>query len=540
MESSQTHLLSLLAGLVRGAERREAARTIAQEMGAEDLIIFIPDHAISLLLPAPGFPQTFPDFTEWHEFLISCQGQPAQRGRLCLGESGELGDVLGVGGSDGSVAVLIGGSPQPDNCLSLAALLPLLTAVFNGERIAKNAESHAVMARQMAEQSRLLAGSVDRARAALRSALADAQKANHAKDRFLASLSHELRTPLTPVLLAASALREDESLPREVHQQLAMMQQNLELEVRLIDDLLDLTRIVNGKLLLQSGDCNVHLLLEHTLEILRAEITDKKISLRVAKEASKPWVRGDAARLQQVFWNLLKNAVKFTPTGGSIAVETCHQAGRIQIIVSDSGRGIARDLLPAIFKPFEQGDLKGEHLFGGLGLGLAISKAVVDMHQGLLTVQSAGKGCGATFTVDLESIETPDHVTDDDKQPHGTNTSAALRLLLVEDHPASLHVLNLMLCRSGHQVTTANSVSTASLAARDQTFDAVISDVGLPDGTGHDLMRHLRSEYGLKGIALTGYGTEDDLRNSADAGFVAHLTKPVSIARLREALHAHF
>ncbi|MDB6006543.1 MAG: hypothetical protein JWR15_3530 [Prosthecobacter sp.] len=540
MEASQTHLLSLLAGLVRGSERREAARTIAQEMGAEDLIIFIPDDAISLLLPAPGFPQTYPDFTVWHEFLTSCQDQPAQRGRLCLGESAEWVDVLGVGGPDGSVAVLVGGSPQPDNCMSLAALLPLLTAVFNGERIARNADSHAEMARQTAEQSRLLAGSVDRARAALRSALADAQKANHAKDRFLASLSHELRTPLTPVLLAASALREDESLPKEVHQQLEMMQQNLELEVRLIDDLLDLTRIVNGKLLLHSGDCNVHLLLEHTLEILRAEITDKKISLRVAKEASKPWVRGDAARLQQVFWNLLKNAVKFTPSGGSITVETCHRADRIQIIVSDSGRGIAPELLPAIFKPFEQGDLKGEHLFGGLGLGLAISKAVVDMHQGLLTVQSAGKGRGATFTVDLESIEAPDPVTEGDKHPHGTKTSAALRLLLVEDHAASLHVLNLMLCRSGHQVTTANSVTTASLAARDQTFDAVISDVGLPDGTGHDLMRHLRSEYGLKGIALTGYGTEDDLRHSADAGFVAHLTKPVSIARLREALHAHF
>lgn len=540
MEPSQTHLLSLMAGLVRESERRAAAKTIAQELGAKDLTIFIPDDVIGLLLPASGFPQTYPEFNIWHEFLASCQGQPPRHGRLRVGAGAELVDVLGISGPDGSVAVLMGGSPQEGHCLPLAALLPLLTAVFNGERLAKHADTHAEMARQTAEQSRVLAGAVDRARAALRSALADAQKANHAKDRFLASLSHELRTPLTPVLMAASALREDDSLPPSVRQQLGMMQQNLELEVRLIDDLLDLTRIVNGKLHLQKGGCNVHRLLDHTLEILRAEITDKKISLRVAKEASAPWVRGDAARLQQVFWNLLKNAVKFTPAGGSIAVETRNQAGGIQIIVSDSGRGIAPELLPAIFKPFEQGDLNGEHLFGGLGLGLAISKAVVDMHQGLLSVKSEGKGRGATFTVELESVVAPDPATDANKPPHAEKAPTSLRLLLVEDHPATLRALNLMLCRSGHQVTTASSVTSASLVARSQKFDAVISDVGLPDGTGHELMRHLRAEYCLKGIALTGYGMEEDLRRSAEAGFVAHLTKPVSIARLREALHAHF
>ncbi|RYD33157.1 MAG: hybrid sensor histidine kinase/response regulator, partial [Verrucomicrobiaceae bacterium] len=250
-----------------------------------------------------------------------------------------------------------------------------------------------------------------RQRDALRRTAEEAQAASRAKDNFLAALSHELRTPLTPVLMSAAALQEDDRLPSDVLEQLAMMERNIALEARLIDDLLDLTRIVKGKLGIDPVVSDIHRLLIQTGEIVSSEALDKKVRIGMVLESPCHHTMADPARLQQVFWNLLKNAVKFTPAGGTVTVitRTDHDTGKVVISVEDTGIGIAPESLPVIFNAFEQGGAD-PHRFGGLGLGLAISKAIVELHRGTITAHSEGHGRGAVFTLSLNPAPQTDQL----------------------------------------------------------------------------------------------------------------------------------
>ena len=336
-----------------------------------------------------------------------------------------------------------------------------------------------------------------RSELALRTAKSDAEAASRAKDDFLAALSHELRTPLTPVLMAVSDLCDDPALPANLHKTLCMMQRNIALEARLIDDLLDLTRIANGKLELRAQDCEVHSLLSLALEIVRDEAQTKGVGLGVDLAAMRTHFLGDPARVQQVFWNLLKNAVKFTPPGGQVSIRSRDEGDHLVIEISDTGLGLAPENLERVFNPFEQAGLTNNANFGGLGLGLAIAKAIVEMHGGTIQARSDGPGRGATFRVVLRAAERPLGVAravSPKIAPISQGQAAlpgepkTLRLLLVEDHDATLQVLTRLLTRAGHQVTTAGSVAAAREAAEQTRFDLVISDIGLPDGTGIELM----------------------------------------------------
>lgn len=356
--------------------------------------------------------------------------------------------------------------------------------------------------------------------------------ASRAKDDFLAALSHELRTPLTPVLMTAEALQEDPDLPQDVREQLAMIFRNITLEARLIDDLLDITRISRGTLHVAPVTADVHALLDHTDEIIRADALIKDVGILFELTATQRHALVDPTRMQQVFWNVLKNAVKFSPAGGSITVSTHNDhGGRIVVSFKDDGIGIDAAALPHIFKAFEQGDIAGQHRYGGLGLGLAISHAIMEAHGGSIQAESAGVGQGTTFTVVLDTTEEPARV--DQAHPPQAAESRALRLLTVDDHEPTRNVLVKLLTRSGHHVVSASTVEEALAAAAAQRFDVVISDLGLPDGSGMDLMREIKRLYQCHGIALSGYGMEEDLRQSQEAGFSAHLVKPVDYAQLR-------
>ncbi len=363
-----------------------------------------------------------------------------------------------------------------------------------------------------------------------------AETASRAKDEFIAALSHELRTPLTPVLMNAASLRENEDLPVEVREQMAMMERNLRLEARLIDDLLDLTRLARGKLPLQRERCEVHSLIFHAVEMVRLEAEAKGVTIQVKGRARRSGLVGDPARLQQVFWNLLNNAVKFTPAGGGISVSTRDDATNHQLAieVSDTGIGFAAEETNHIFKPFEQ----GPHRFGGLGLGLAIVRAVVEMHGGVVHAASGGRGQGATFTVELpDATEPPAGIIATEPAAPQNGETMPMRLLVVEDHAPTLEVLVRLLTRDGHRVISASTVTQALILAEQDEFDTLVSDLGLPDGNGMELMQKLRArEPGLRGIALSGYGTEEDQRRSREAGFSRHLIKPVDIDQLRNAL----
>ena len=359
--------------------------------------------------------------------------------------------------------------------------------------------------------------------------LAEKARSNLAKDQFLAMLSHELRTPLTPVLASALALENEPALPEGVHESLQMIRRNVELEARLIDDLLDLTRIDRGKVQLNFEVVDAHTLLQNALEICQPEIDRKHLMHSLNLEARRVYLQADPARLQQIFWNLINNAVKFTPSEGRISISTSNDShGQLHVQIADSGLGIEPESLPKIFDAFEQG---GRTQLGGLGLGLAISKALVEAHKGTIAAQSAGRDKGSTFTLVFPTCEKVAAQIAPAVSPKESKHKA-MRILLVEDHEDTNRSLTNLLRRRGYQVQSAlNFHSALDLSAREQ-FDVLISDLGLPDGSGIDLMQTLQSKRPVIGIALTGFGMEDDIRKGREAGFRYHLVKPIDLNKL--------
>jgi CheY-like chemotaxis protein len=366
-------------------------------------------------------------------------------------------------------------------------------------------------------------------------AKAAAEEASRAKDQFLAVLSHELRTPLTPVLMSTTAMEMTPGLPPQLREDLAMIRRNITLETQLIDDLLDLSRVMNGKMALHKSDLDVHRLVREVVEMVASEAAARLIEVKLDLRAQHDRVHADSARLHQVIWNLLKNAIKFTPERGNITISTRNVDQRLVIEVKDSGIGIDPEILPSIFKAFEQGEARR---FGGLGLGLAISKTVVDMHDGRLSACSDGRGKGSCFTVELATVKRairPAQTPDAD--PGADDENRPLRILLVDDHADTLKVMRRILERSGHAVTPASNVAEARTAAALSNIDLLISDIGLPDGTGLDVIASVRQHHPhVPAIAMTGFGMEQDIRNSEDAGFSTHLTKPVDINSLESTI----
>jgi two-component system CheB/CheR fusion protein len=277
----------------------------------------------------------------------------------------------------------------------------------------------------------------------------------------------------------------------------------------------------------------------------------KRLAVRLEAGAAHHHVRGDAARLSQIFWNLLKNAVKFTPAGGEVVIRTANpSAGAVAVSVSDTGVGIGPDVLPHVFNAFEQGGAAVTRKFGGLGLGLAISRALAELHGGRIEAHSAGPGHGATFTLTMPTLAASpaERVADATAAVAEHARAAAVcatlsrggrRILLVEDHEQTAKALRRLLTNLGYDVQWRASVSDALDAAGRGAFDLVLSDIGLPDGSGLELMRELRARHGLRGIALSGYGMEQDLASSAAAGFLEHLVKPVSRDLLGAAIRRH-
>ncbi len=383
--------------------------------------------------------------------------------------------------------------------------------------------------------AKLLQEQNERLLASERAAREEAERASEAKSEFLATLSHELRTPLTPVLLTVSLMEADPQLPDFLREDVAAIRRNVELESRLISDLLDLTRIVKGKLQLDMQNVDLHLVIRSAIDICRHEASTKLV---VKLAARRHTVRGDSTRLHQIFWNLLNNAIKFTGLGGAITVRTVDLPdGRIRVDVSDTGAGIDSDVLPKLFTAFEQGDIRTGRQQAGLGLGLAISRKLAEMHGGTIEASSAGRQQGSTFTVELPAT---DLITSEQSPLRPARHDVARRplsVLLVEDHEPTLAILARLLRQLGHRVTKTSSVSSAIAAASEDGFDLIISDLGLPDGSGLDIMRALRDRYADRAIALTGYGAETDIAASREAGFAEHLVKPIDMTALEDAMH---
>ena len=394
------------------------------------------------------------------------------------------------------------------------------------------------VARDVTEQRRV--------RRELQAAKDAAEQANRAKDQFLSVLSHELRTPLTPVLAAVSflAARPDVS-GEELREQLDVIRRNVEIEARLVDDLLDVTTIARGKVRLHFEVADAHDAVRHTIATYRAELDAKRLAVTLSLGAAEHHVWADAGRLQQVLMNLTSNAIKFTPPSGSIEFRTASERGRLRLEVSDSGVGIEPEVLPRMFNAFEQGEQTIARRFGGLGLGLAIVRSLVEMHQGTVTASSSGTDRGATFTIDLPTVPPEPARTANgaagaaavgDALVAGSAPGKKPRILLVEDHADTREVLARLLKATGCGVTAVGSVRDALEVIDRESFDLLVSDIGLPDGTGLEVMRHAKSRHNLKGIALSGFGQDEDRVRSSEAGFETHLTKPVNFQTLKDVI----
>jgi signal transduction histidine kinase len=385
---------------------------------------------------------------------------------------------------------------------------------------------------------------------ALRASEAAALAASQAKDDFIARLSHELRTPLNPVLLVASEAANDSALPPPVRADFELIAQNVILEARLIDDLLDLTRITQGKLALDKTPVDVHAALHYALGTIREQLQQKNLSLTTNFKAERHTILGDNVRLKQVFWNILNNAVKFSSQEGRIHVETALLGGRDRVAVSitDNGIGMTSEEIARIFEAFSQGDhaMPGSaQKYGGLGLGLSISRKLVELHDGAISATSPGHNQGTTFVVELPLLlsEKLNGTPVSCEETRSTQTSQPIqaeermkRILLVEDHLSTRQALTGLLTRRRYEVVGAGCLSEARALLKKERFDILISDIGLPDGSGNELMTELRVGPGLVGIVLTGYGMSNDVARSLTAGFIAHITKPVSAADLDRAL----
>jgi PAS domain S-box-containing protein len=368
---------------------------------------------------------------------------------------------------------------------------------------------------------------------ALLAAKEEADRANRAKDRFLAVLSHELRTPLAPITTAVHILERFARIDDRHRDLLPMIRRNVALEARLIDDLLDLTAITSGKVSLQRERVDLHDLARAVVAMVQDAVQEKRIRIDLEFAAAQPFVDADQARMQQVLWNIIRNAIKFTPAEGRIVLRTANRDGLFTLECTDSGIGIAAEALPRIFKPFEQADEEVSRSYGGLGLGLAIAHGLMVQHGGEIRAGSGGRGSGATFTISLPALA---------EEPAAVAAPAAAapadsdrkRVLLVEDNEDAAMALSMCLEAYGYVVEHVATCADALRVANAETFDAVLTDLGLPDGSGIDIGRALSKSVPV--LALSGYGQETDRQRSAAAGFAAHLVKPADPAEVHAAL----
>ena len=374
----------------------------------------------------------------------------------------------------------------------------------------------------------------NRAQAAIEQQKDAVEAANRTKDNFLAMLSHELRTPLTPVMAALDTLEADGLRSNESKNSLAMIRRNVELESQLIDDLLDLTRIAKDKLQLRFGPLDAHEVINNVVEICQPEAQARNLKLHLNLRGGAHHISGDAAKYQQIVWNLLKNAIKFTADSGEITISSSNPEPQLlAIAVHDTGIGIEPEIMNRIFDPFEQGERAFQRRYGGLGLGLAISKSLAQAHGGTLIARSEGRDRGSTFILTMKTVPAPPRIV---RLTSPVAESRPLRILLVDDHQDTCIALERLLVRRGHLVAAAHTVRSAMEAAARNSFDLLISDIALPDGTGTELMTYLRAISGIPGIAISGFGMNGDIEKSIDAGFAEHLVKPVKMENLEAAI----
>jgi PAS domain S-box-containing protein len=377
------------------------------------------------------------------------------------------------------------------------------------------------------------------------------QEANRIKDEFLATLSHELRTPLSSILGWAMLLRSNNYPPEQIEKAVETIERNARSQKQIVEDVLDVSRIITGKLRMKVGAVNLKTIVEAAIETIRPSADAKNISINLTEVSVVPDISGDVNRLQQVMWNLLSNAVKFTPKGGRVEISLDSGRSNVEITVSDTGKGISRDFLPFVFDRFRQADGSRTRTAGGLGLGLAIVQYIVELHGGEVKAESAGEGAGAVFTLSLPVLPLVgggSRISPDGRKASTEPVQAAeenhlddLNILVVEDDADSRTMIVVLLEQSGAIVTAVASAREGLEVLETEKPDIIISDIGLPEEDGYEFMRKYRTlappdENFVPAIAFTAYAAKEDRRESLEAGYQMHLAKPIEPDELIRAI----
>ena len=547
---SDQSTVRLMAAMAAPAERFAAAQRVAAQIGASTLLMFVEDAAVDAYLPARGFPQTLAG-AGWREFLGHARTAGIYRGQLSYPAAGQLVNAVAFT-SDGVMVVAIGGELAPGSAETLQSVMPFIAGCLRGEYQAMVAKGELQAARDHAMHAEALAHALDAARGeversvrslerqarATEEARTRAEEATRAKDEFLAMLGHELRNPLTPIVTALHLLRIKQGPSRE----LDIIDRQVGSLSRLVEDLLDVSRITSGKVDLRKEHVEFAEIAARAIELSSPGLEKKSQRLSVTIASSGLVIHGDPSRLAQVFGNLLTNAAKFSDAGTEITFAAEREGANIRVRVQDHGIGLTPEMTTRVFDLFVQNRQSVDRAQGGLGLGLAIVRSLVSLHDGRVMARSDGEGLGSEFIVTL-----PLAVGDGARPqpliaaaPSETHACHPLRVLVVDDNDDSTTLLSEALTASGHTVRTAADGPTALRIAEEFRPQIAILDIGLPVMNGYELAERLQHtdhwEHPVRLIALTGYGQSQDRARSHEAGFSAHFVKPVSIDRLQHLL----
>jgi signal transduction histidine kinase/AmiR/NasT family two-component response regulator len=535
-------LVGLLVQLAWRDERVTAAAGLADRLGVESVLIFIRDQEVDAMLVAPGMEQTLRGGPAWRAFLRRC----IEPGRHEADVDLPLGVVrTALALVWGNIAmILLGGKAGSDDLAAIEQLLPVLGAALGCEQQVLLANAEAAEARVAAGHANVLARALESSRADGAVLNVRLREEHRRKDDFLAMLAHELRNPLSPLVTSIDLLRRRGGDAQLVKRQLLAMSRQVDQLSRLVEDLLDVSRVSHGRISLRRELLTLPDVIEQALDSARLLIDVRRHRVTLEGMDQPLVVDADRVRLTQVFANLINNAAKYADLSGdiriSIAQETADGGVHAVVRVADNGMGISAAMLPRIFDLFEQSPATRGRAHGGLGIGLTLVKSLVGLHGGSVHADSAGLGEGSTFTVRLplsasaappmkeeEAAETPVAASED-----------VLRVLVVDDNRDAAESLAELLRILGHHAEVAFSGLKAIQINAELDADLLMLDIGLPEMDGHELARRLR-RLGPRHawiVALTGFGSEDDKRRSLEAGFDEHVVKPVKLGLLKEIL----
>lgn len=520
--------VELVVALARVTDRAEAARQLAARLGVETLLLFVRDPELGALIPATGFPQTLNGGPRWREFLARCANPGRHAGDVDLPSDARRPALALV--PDGIAAVLIGGTPIAAEIEVVSRLLPMLSLTLHAEQRIFIAEAQAAEAKKAAGRSEVLAAALESARAEASGLVAQLHEEHVRKDDFLAMLAHELRNPLTPLVTSIDLLRQG-NLETQSLQQLDIMARQLGQLSRLVEDLLDVSRVSRGRIELRRAPLLLQETLSDAVEASRPLLDARALRVELALGDEPLRVHADAVRLAQIFSNILHNAAKYTDPGGRITISVGREGDEAIVKISDTGMGISADMLPRVFDLFAQAPVSLSRAQGGLGIGLTLVRALVELHGGSVSVESPGIGEGSTFRVRLPLLtEASFSAAVAPMAERGSETiQRSLRILVVDDNKDAADSLAAMLRFMGHHPEVAYSGLKALQLAADLDADLMLIDIGLPELDGYEVARRLRRlvRRDARLVALTGYGSADDKRRSREAGFDEHIVKPV-------------